>query len=154
MIRIFGIGDKASGEPGYASETVNFLRGPRPAGLEPAAGLASVPPRGNTPMISRRVADFTNEKLGKKLGKMRFDLEGDSHIVTGRKRAGDFPGPRRTRAGAAFIHRNRDALPRVRLMGQPVYADDQPQAVAALERIGRGAPRPACGRRSHAPAAG
>ena len=42
------------------------------------------------------------------------------------------------RWGTAYIHRNRDALPRARLMGQPIYADDQRQAVAALERIGDG----------------
>jgi hypothetical protein len=138
FIRVFGIGDKASGEPGYASETVDFraVRDPLDWSLPLVWHLNAA--KGNTPMISSRVADFTNEKLGKKLGRTRFDLEGDSHIVTGRRRAGDFPGLHRTRAGAAFIHRNRDALPRVRLMGQPVYADNQPQAVAALERIGRG----------------
>ena len=71
-------------------------------------------------MISRRLADFTNEKLGKKLGKMRFDLEADSHIVTGRKRAAEFSQAYLgTRMGTAYIHRNRDALPRARLMGQP-----------------------------------
>jgi hypothetical protein len=40
------------------------------------------------------------------------------------------------RAGTAYIHRNDGALPRARLMGSPVYADDQQQAIAALERLG------------------
>jgi Bacterial membrane protein YfhO len=138
FIRVFGIGDKASGEPGYASETVDFpaVRDPLDWSLPLVWHLSAA--RGNTPMISRRLADFTNEALGKKLGRMRFDLEGDSHIVTGRRRAGDFPGLPRTRVGAAYIHRNRNALPRARLMGQPVYAADQPEAVAALERLGLG----------------
>jgi hypothetical protein len=134
FIRVFGIGDKASGEPGYASEHIDFLevRDPLDWSLPLVWHLNAA--RGNTPMISQRLVDFTNEKLGKKLGRTRFDLEGDTH----RRRAGDFAGLPRTRAGAAFIHHNRDALPRARIMGQPVYADDQRQAVAALERIGTG----------------
>jgi hypothetical protein len=138
LVRVFGIGDKASGEPGYASEPVDFyaVRDPLDWSLPLVWNLNAA--KGNTPMISRRLADFVDEKLGKKLGKTRFDLEGDSHIVTGRKRVGIFPGLPRVRVGTAYIHRNRDALPRARLMGQPVYADDQRQAVAALDRVGPG----------------
>ncbi|HKI20692.1 MAG TPA: YfhO family protein, partial [Isosphaeraceae bacterium] len=33
-------------------------------------------------------------------------------------------------------HRNRGGLPRVRLAGSPVYASDEPQAVAQLDRLG------------------
>ena len=92
FIRVFGIGDKHSGEPGYASERVDFPGGPRPAGLEPALAWHLNAAKGNTPMISRRFADFTNEAAGEKLGKTRFDLEGDTHIVTGRRRRGRLPG--------------------------------------------------------------
>jgi hypothetical protein len=137
FVRVFGIGDKHSGEPGYASEAVDFraVRDPLDWSLPLVWHLNAA--RGNTPMISRRLADFTNEKLGKKLGKMRFDLEGDTHIVTGRRRAADFPGLPRTRIGASFIHRNKDALPRVRLMGQPIYAADRLEALAALAELGQ-----------------
>ena len=93
FVRVFGIGDKASGEPGYASEPVDFraVRDPLDWSLPLVWHLNAA--KGNTPMISRRVADFTNEKLGKKLGMTRFDLEGDTHIVTGRRRRGRFPRP-------------------------------------------------------------
>ena len=41
-----------------------------------------------------------------------------------------------SRLGAAFIHRNTTALPRARLIGKPVYADNQTEAIAALDRFG------------------
>jgi hypothetical protein len=39
------------------------------------------------------------------------------------------------RAGRAFIHRNDRALSRVRLAGRPIYANDQNEAIAAIERL-------------------
>jgi hypothetical protein len=136
VVRIFGIGDKHSGEPGYASEPVDFrsVRDPLDWSLPLAWHLAGA--RGNTPMISRRLADFTDRELARKLGKLRYDLEGDTHIVTGKNFAGEFGKLPRVRAGTAYIHRNAGALPRARLMGSPVYVADPPEAIAALERLG------------------
>jgi hypothetical protein len=38
-------------------------------------------------------------------------------------------------AGGAFVHRNLDVLPRARLAGRPVYAEDRLSAIAALKRL-------------------
>jgi len=138
VIRVFGRGDNDAGEPGYASKQVDFrsVRDSLDWSLPLVWHLRGA--KGNTPMISRRLADFTDRDLGKKLGRVRFDLEGDSHIVTGRGYAGQFAALPRVRAGAAFIHRNAGALPRARLMGRPVYADNQQDAIVALYRLGTG----------------
>ena len=58
LIRVFGIGDKHSGEPGYASEFVDFMsvRDPLEWSLPLVWHVNSS--RGNTPMISRRIVDF------------------------------------------------------------------------------------------------
>jgi hypothetical protein len=132
--RVFAIGDKASGEPGYASERIDFMavRDPLDWSLPSVWHVNSS--RGNTPMISRRFVEFSNQKIGR----VRFDLEGDTHILTGRRNKADFADLPNLRAGAAFVHRNSQALPRVRLVGKPVYAADQSQATAAMERLGTG----------------
>jgi hypothetical protein len=39
------------------------------------------------------------------------------------------------RAGRAFIHPNKRALPRVRLLGRPMYVKNQAEAVAAIDRL-------------------
>ena len=39
------------------------------------------------------------------------------------------------RAGSAYIQRNRRALPRVRLTGRPIYAKDQAEAIALIDRL-------------------
>ncbi len=39
------------------------------------------------------------------------------------------------RVGKAFIHRNSAAMPRVRLAGRPVYAGDQADAIAQIDRL-------------------
>ena len=88
--------------------------------------------RGNTPMIARRTVDFGEHAHGN----IRFDLEGDSHIVTGRTQHKKFASLRTARVGAAFIHRNSTALPRARLIGKPIYAADRLEAIAAIERAG------------------
>ncbi len=131
-VRVFAIGDKASGEPGYTSERVDFMavRDPLDWSLPLAWHLSAS--RGNTPMISRRTVDF-GERVS---GNIRFDLEGDSHIVTGRKLHKKFASLRNERVGAAYIHRNGGALPRARLVGKPIYAADRVQAIAAVERAG------------------
>jgi hypothetical protein len=131
-VRVFAIGDKASGEPGYASEPVDFMavRDPLDWSLPSVWHLNAS--RGNTPMISRRLVDFSKQKIGR----LRFDLEGDTHILTGRRNKSEFADMPSLRVGAAFIHRNSAALPRARLVGKPVYAADQLQAMAAIERVG------------------
>ena len=106
-IRIFGIGDKHSGEPGYASERVDFMavRDPLDWSLPLAWHLNAS--RGNTPMISRRLSTLVSDASGN----IRFDLEGDSHIVTGRSASQEIRSLRSVPVGAAFIHRNSNALP-------------------------------------------
>jgi Bacterial membrane protein YfhO len=132
IIRVFGIGDKHSGEPGYASEFVDFkaVRDPLDWSLPLAWKLNSS--RGNTPMISRRIVDFANHAPGS----TRYDLEGDSYILTGRRRLADYTRIPKVHSGAAFIHHNGNALPRARLIGKPVYVADEAEAGAALERVG------------------
>ena len=129
LIRVFGIADKHSGEPGYASERIDFLpaRDPLDWSLPAAWGLSSS--AGKTPMISRRLLDyFDHVRNG------RLDIESVSHVVTGRNMKHRFPP--NFPVGAGFIHRNTRVLPRARLMGRPVYAEGPAAAVAALEGLG------------------
>ena len=39
------------------------------------------------------------------------------------------------RVGSAYIHKNTRALPRVRLAGRPIYARDQAEAIALIDRL-------------------
>ena len=112
FIRVFGIAEKHSGEPGYASERIDFLpaRDPLDWSLPAAWGLSSS--AGKTPMISRRLLDyFDHVRSG------RLDIESVSHVVTGRNMKNQFPPT--FPVGAGFIHRNTRVLPRARLMGRP-----------------------------------
>jgi hypothetical protein len=131
FIRVFGDGDRHSGEPGYASEPVDFMgaRDPLDWSLPAVWGLRSA--KGETPMIARRLIDFYDHT---RRGAGRFDLESVSHVVTGRNLNVLFR-PNEP-VGSAFIHRNPGALPRARLAGRPVYVDNQADAIAALERLG------------------
>src|SRR5262249_4256888 len=133
LIRIFALGDKSAGEPGYASERVDFLaaRDPLEWSLPPVWHVAGS--LGKTPMISRRLDLFARvtEKFP-----WRHDLECDSHIVTGSRWRGRILRGSSEPAGSAFILRNAGALPRARLVGRPSYAEDQRQAVLELTRLG------------------
>ena len=131
FIRVFGIGDKSAGEPGYASERVDFMAVRDPLDWSLPLAWHVNASRGNTPMVSRRIVDFGEHALGS----ARYDLEGDTHIVSGRRRLQDFTRLRKLRSGAAFIHRNKNALPRARLIGKPVYVDDQIQAIESVEQL-------------------
>jgi hypothetical protein len=128
FVRVFGIGGKSAGEPGYASHEVDFL--PVRDGLHWSLPLAWHVPasKGNTPMISRRLHDFTyvTDKP------WRHDLEGSTHLVF----PGRLPGLASMQVGSVYIHRNPTVLPRARLAGRPVYADSYRQAVLALARMG------------------
>jgi hypothetical protein len=132
FVRVFGVADKHAGEPGYASEPVDFLpiRDTLDWSLPPVWHLASA--HGNTPMISRRVVDYGDHA---RIGRGRFELEAVTHIVTGRKQRGAFAHLPSKPAGSAFIFRNAKALPRARLAGKPVYAASQSEAVAALDHL-------------------
>jgi hypothetical protein len=133
LIRVFAIGDKSAGEPGYASEPVNFfaVRDPLEWSLPPVWHVAGS--LGKTPMISRRLDVFSRvtEKYP-----WRHDLECDSHIVTGLRWRGWILRGSSEPAGAAFILRNAGALPRARLVGRPAYAEGPQQAAAGLIRLG------------------
>jgi len=131
LIRVFGVADKSSGEPGYASKSVDFLavRDPLDWSLPLAWQVASAD--GETPMKARRFLDYTDHAIGKG----RFDIEGVSHVITGRRLRGKILPVRGEPAGAAFIHRNANVQPRARLAGRPVYAEDRLSAVAALDRL-------------------
>jgi len=135
LIRVFGLAEKASGEPGYASETVNFpaVRDALGWSLPPVWHLAAS--RGETPMIPRRI-DLYCAATQRFL--WRHDLEGDSHIVTGRRSepSGPFSVLPKQQVGTAYVRRNQTVLPRARLVGRPFYADDQLQATAGLIRLG------------------
>ena len=135
LIRVFGVGDKHSGEPGYASEPVNFLsvRDPLDWSLPPVWHVPAS--RGNTPMRSQRLVAY--ERLTQEYP-WRHDLESDSHIITGRKRElrTKYRYLPEEQVGTAFIHRNTRALPRARLVGNPVYAEDIYEAAVALSRLG------------------
>ena len=129
--RVFGIAERSSGEPGYASEPIDFLaiRDPLDWSLPPVWGLSSS--SGITPMIARRYLAYTDHA---RVRQGRFDIEGVTHLLTGRNLAGAFG--RGEPAGAAIIYRNPDALPRVRMLGRPVYAHGEAGAIAAVDRLG------------------
>ena len=131
FVRVFGLADLSAGEPGYASEPVNFFaaRDTLDWSLPPVWGLASS--GGETPIIPQRMLDYTDHAQP---NRGRFDVESVSHLVTGRRtNPGSKPG---APAGTAVIHPNLGVLPRVRLLGRPVYARDQAGAAAAVDRLG------------------
>jgi hypothetical protein len=134
FVRVFGGADKSAGEPGYASEPVDFfqVRDTLNWSLPPVWHLNSA--NGNTPMISSRVVDYSDNAF---LRRGRFDLEGVTHIVASRKHRANFAGLKllTQSVDSAIILRNTKALPRARLAGKPVYARDQSEAVAALKRL-------------------
>ncbi|APW63322.1 YfhO family protein [Paludisphaera borealis] len=132
FIRVFATGDKSSGEPGFASEPIDFMRVRDTLNwsLPAAWGLASS--KGETPMIPRRILDYTDNAMYKA---GRFDLDSVSHIITGRLQRSSFVP--NTPVGDAFVHVNKNALPRARLAGKPFYAADRQDAVAALTRLNR-----------------
>jgi hypothetical protein len=132
FVRLFALADKSAGEPGYASKKVDFMpvRDTLDWSLPPVWHLASS--SGNTPMKSSRAVDFTDNTV---FGRGRFDLEGVTHLVTGRAHRSKFKHLPHQRVGAAFVFRNAQALPRARLAGRPVYAADQAEGAAALQRL-------------------
>jgi len=131
FIRVFGVGDRSAGEPGYASEPVDFfrVRDPLDWSLPAAWGLAAS--KGATPMISRRAVDYTDHA---RYRGGRFDIDSATHILTGGGQRNMFV-PNEP-VGKAFLHVNPDARPRARLEGRPVYADGRTGAIAAIDELG------------------
>ncbi|WP_240906886.1 YfhO family protein [Paludisphaera rhizosphaerae] len=131
FIRLFGKGDRSAGEPGYASEPIDFMKA-RDAldwSLPAAWGLASS--KGETPMIPRRIIDFFDNT---QYGGGRFDLDSVSHVVVGRSLRSTFV-PNEP-LGEVFLHVNPNALPRARMAGNPAYAGNREEAIAALRTLG------------------
>lgn len=126
-----GVFGRSAGEPGYASEYVDFpaIRDSLAWSLAPVWGLSSS--GGATPLIPRRVVEYT-ENAGLREG--RFAIEGVSHVLAAARLTALDRSP--TLVGSAYVHRNPAALPRARLMGEPEYADDESAAIAALGRLG------------------
>jgi hypothetical protein len=134
LVRIFGLAEKSSGEPGYASEKIDFMRvrDTLDWSLPPVWKISSS--RGNTPMIPRRIDEFARATEN---GSWRHDLEGDSYIVTGKNLSSRFSVYLPTeRVGTAFVHRNTTGLPRARMMAKVHYASSEQEAITALERLG------------------
>lgn len=131
LTRIFGLADRSAGEPGYASEPVDFLSTRDTLGwsLPPVWGLDSS--KGETPIIPRRMKEFTDHAG---MGAVRFQLQSVSHLVTGRKSGSPFGKPEQV--GTAHIHRVPNPFPRARLVGLPLYAKDEADAIAAIDRLG------------------
>ena len=133
-IRVFGIAERSAGEPGYASKPIDFMavRDTLDWSLPPVWGLPSA--NGQTPIIPRRMVAYTDNV---RLGGGRFVIESVTHVVTGQNTRWYTPalGPGQD-AGTASIHRIAGALPRARLMGQPVYVKSESEAIAAFARLG------------------
>ena len=129
--RIFGVPERSAGEPGYASERVNFLasRDPLAWSLAPVWGISST--SGETPIIPRRMLAYTDNAAFRG---GRFDVDGVSHIVAGLLLSNIDKAPRKV--GSVYIHRNPTAQPRARLMGRPIYASGEIEAAGLLKSVG------------------
>lgn len=131
-VRIFGVAEKSAGEPGYASQQIDFLsvRDPLDWSLAPVWDVASA--RGETPIIPMRMLEFTDHAAPT----VRFDLQSVTHILGTRRKPLRLGRP--AQAGEALIYRNDRAFPRARLAGRPVYVSGEADAIAALQRLGDG----------------
>jgi hypothetical protein len=132
FIRVFGVANKASGEPGYASEPIDFL--PVRDALAWSLPLVWHLPtsKGETPIYSRRLFHFGDPLGIHRSFPWRHELEGDSHILTGKGVEGAWG----KEIGSALLRRNPSALPRARIVGRPVYVPDEHQAIAMLVSLG------------------
>jgi hypothetical protein len=130
--RVYGLGALSAGEPGYAVKDQPFLdaRDTLAWSLAPVWGL----PTSNsiTPIYDRRMYLYDRASLA---AGVRFDLEDVTHLLAS--------GPtdfvrfgRATPAGTALIYRNRNALPRARLAGRPIYVAAADEATRTLARLG------------------
>ena len=138
FIRVFGDGDKHSGEPGYASEPIDFLsaRDALDWSLPAAWGLRAS--KGETPMIPRRLLDYFDAV---KIGAGRLDIESVSHVVTGRNLRARFRPSEPV--GSAFIHRNPDRAPPGPAGRPPRLRGDRGRGGQGDRSLGNGEPQPA-----------
>ena len=129
LIRVFGIADKASGEPGYASEAIDFLsvRDALDWSLPPVWHLATS--KGVTPMYSRRLFEFGDPLGTSRSFPWRFDLEGVTHFLTGIHK------PESRAKYVDLVNRRLfpDGQPRARIVGRPAYAADERQALSLFQ---------------------
>ncbi len=127
--RVFGESVYASGEPGYASERVDFMavRELLAWSLPPVWGLSST--GGETPIIPRRRLKFTDHEDAL----ARFDIEGLRYVLTSARRAREGDGG--ARVGGAVIYRNPGVLPRARIIGRPEYASSADEAGALMKEL-------------------
>ncbi|MDX2038539.1 MAG: YfhO family protein [Isosphaeraceae bacterium] len=130
--RVFGVADRSAGEPGYASEFVDFPASRETLGwsLAPVWGLRSS--TGETPIIPRRMLLYTDNAA---YPSGRFHIEGVTHVINS--------GPvlsvidrNPVRIGSAQVHRNPRALPRLRILGRPIHVADEDAAARALTTRG------------------
>ncbi len=129
LIRVFGVALRSSAEPGFASRNVNFfeVRDQLAWALPPVWGLRTS--QGHTPIYPRRVLTFQEHAAP---GWTRFIVEGVTHVLYNLQPLSNEV----EHVGTANIYRNRKALPRARLMGQPVYVRDEAEASKALDAMG------------------
>ncbi len=129
--RIYTQAEKSSGEPGYASEPIDFMRVRDPLGwsLPPVWDLNSA--IGETPIYSKRLLDYF-EQASKTGG--RFAIEGVSHFVLGRPEEG-IRWPMQ-RVGGAVIYSYPDPLPRARLSRRVVSARNAQNAGELMAKLG------------------
>lgn len=127
--RIYGLGAYSAGEPGYAVKPVDLFaaRDTLAWSLAPVWGLRS---SGSiTPIFDRRLLLY---ELAAVAGRTRFDFESVTHLLAG-DAGSDFERfGKPLRRGAAYIYRNRGALPRARIAGRPIYVKDAVEAARVL----------------------
>lgn len=131
LIRVFGESRFSAGEPGYASEPVDFfaVRDSLAWSLPAAWGLSSS--IGATPIIPRRMLEYTDNA---KAGSGRFELESVTHFISGHRPGAGAPAGEEI--GHAYLHRVKMPKPRARLAGHPYYADGELAAVSVLKQLG------------------
>ncbi|HEV3165714.1 MAG TPA: YfhO family protein [Isosphaeraceae bacterium] len=129
--RVIGFAERSAGEPGYASKPIDFfvVRDPLAWSLPMVWGLDSAV--GETPIISRRYLRYTDTA---RIGEGRLDLESVSHLLIGHPGTSPVLSPPE-HIGAAYIFGNPHVLPRVRLLGRPLYVADEREAARTLARI-------------------
>lgn len=133
-VRVFGLARYSAGEPGYASAPFDFMpvRDPLGWSLPIVWGLKSS--IGETPIRSERMLAYTDLAPP---GRGRFDVESVTHVLLGTSAARGLGAP--VAAGSAYIYKNQRVLPRVRLLGGPVYAAHEAEAKRIVAASGKGA---------------
>lgn len=128
FLRMYGEGTFPSGIPGYASKPTDFLVNRELLAWSTPLVWGLPSNGGETPIIPRRRLWFTDWH-----SPARLDLDGLTHLVVGRARPNLGP---LEQAGSVYVFRNRTALPRVRLLGRPFYAESDLDAGRKLRVLG------------------